>query len=70
MTIPYMAIGNDELGEELGDTIVCPMCGQSHAIEYGHEILDDGTRIPSNLLAFYKCGDNVYLAGVKGRRVR
>ena len=42
-----MAIGNDELAKAppLGETIACK-CGQTHPIEYGDEVLRDGTKKP------------------------
>ncbi len=61
-----LAIGANELHEPLGDTVECRKCGQQHPIEYGEEVLKDGTRKPSKLIAFYKCGDNSYLAGING----
>ena len=61
-----LAIGADELHEPLSDAVECPQCGQQHSIEYGEEVLKDGTRKPSKLLAFYKCGDKTYLAGING----
>lgn len=66
----WIAIGNEEITESLGDFILCDKCGQRHIIEYGDEILEDGTRIPSKLLAFYDCGGKSYLAGINGRDVR
>ena len=61
-----LAIGANELHEPLGDTVECHKCGQKHPIEYGEEVLKDGTMKPSKLLAFYKCGDKSYLAGIDG----
>ena len=65
------AIGSDELKacKPLGDFILCP-CGKRHRIEYGEQILSDGSRIPCRTLAFYKCGDKTYLAGINGKDVR
>lgn len=60
------AIGNDELKEPLGNDIKCKHCGEFHAIEYGEEVMSDGTRKPSKLLAFYKCSDKSYLSGING----
>lgn len=69
-----LAIGAHELQAPLGETVECPHCGQLHRIEFGEEILSDGTCKPSKLLGAYKCGDNLYLAGINGlalqRRVR
>lgn len=65
------AIGNEELekAEPLGDSILCDKCGQQHMIEYADEVLPDRTKRKSKLLAFYKCGDKSYLAGINGKRV-
>ena len=51
---------------QLGDVVECPQCGQKHTVEYGEEVLKDGTKKPSKLLAFYSCGDKSYLAGING----
>ena len=66
------AIGNDEIeaAPKLGDFILCSMCGERHKIKYGKTILPDGTKKPSKLLAFYKCGKNNYLAGINGKDIR
>ena len=66
------AIGNDELAKcpKLGKTIRCKMCGKKHRVLYGEEVLKDGTRKPSTLLAFYKCGGNSYLAGMHGKELK
>ena len=70
-TVPFMAVGNDELGEQLGKTIKCPHCLQEHEITTG-TVKDQvtGEQIPSDILQFYKCGDTTYLAGIKGKRVK
>ena len=72
--VPFIAIGNDELGEPVGDSVTCRTCGEQHAIEFGtsRRMLDDGTWSepePSNLLGFYKCGDGLFLASLNGRAV-
>lgn len=64
-----IAIGENELKGYLRDAIKCPHCGGIHPIQFGEEILKDGTRKPSELLAFYKCGDKAYLAGINGRAI-
>lgn len=65
-----LAIGNDELGEKLGDTIICPKCGEEHPIKFGKQEMPDGTWVETKLLSFYRCGDKSYLAGIKGQRVK
>ncbi len=65
------AIGNDELekADNLGDFILCDKCGERHLIDYGEEVMKDGTKKKTKLLAFYKCGDKVYLAGINGKKI-
>ena len=67
-----LAIGNDKIdtAPKLGDFILCTNCGERHRIEFGNKILEDGTKIPSKLLAFYKCGETTYLAGINGKDIR
>jgi len=65
-----MVVGNDELGEPLGASIKCRMCGIDHAIEFGERILPDGRREESRSLSFYRCGKAFYLAGIDGRELR
>ena len=64
--IPFLAIGNEELGDPIPDEIVCPHCEGLHTIEYGTQEID-GKHVPSKLLAFYQCGSKSYLAGINGR---
>lgn len=68
MSLPYIAIGNDELAQQpdMGDTIRCWMCGQDHPVEYG-TVLTNGVQMPSKTLAFMRCGDKSYLCGVNGK---
>ena len=73
MSIPFMAVGNNELGE-YAETIQCAKCGKEHEIEYGtsSHLLPDGTMSEaktSKLLGFYKCGDNTYLGTINGRLI-
>lgn len=65
------SISNDELNKasKLGDFILCSKCRERHIIQYGEEILPDGTRKPSKLLAFYNCKGKSYLAGIDGKNV-
>lgn len=61
--IPFVAFGNDELGEEVhaGDWIVCPICGDFHKLTGG---TDGETGEPSELILGYKCGEDSCLAAV------
>ena len=65
------AIGNDELKDKdmLGEYVTCKKCGEQHKVEYGDEIQKDGTMKKSKVLAFYKCGDTAFLAGINGRKI-
>lgn len=67
--IPFVAIGNDELGELIGETVKCPLCDGEHEVQYGENIAKDGTRTPSKLLGFYRCNGISYLCAVDGRSV-
>lgn len=67
--IPYLAIGDDELGSAVGETAKCPNCRETHDVVYGEQILEDGTRIPSKMLAFVECGKRTYVVGVNGREI-
>jgi len=68
---PFVAIGNDELGEsDVGETLKCKRCGKKHKVEYGEEILKDGTRIPSKLLGFIKCRGKAYLVAINGKLIK
>ena len=71
----FLAIGNDELGDPVGESIDCPRCGKSHPIEYGTSKTrqPDGRWSkpkPSKLLGFYKCGDKLYVASLNGRKLK
>lgn len=73
--LPYIAIGNTELGEPAGETIECLFCKQQHPIEYGtsRRVLENGEWSEPKVyktLGFYKCSDKSYLASVDGRLLR
>ena len=74
-TMPFIAVGNDELGKDLGETIKCPRCGADHAVEQSGpsraykstgEVIDG----PSGLLQFYRCGEASYLCGINGKAIK
>jgi hypothetical protein len=69
--MPYIAVGNGDLekNEDVGDTILCPRCKKHHKIEHGEEVLKDGTRKPSRILALYRCKGKSYLAGIGGKLI-
>ncbi len=66
------AIGNDELenAPELGKSITCHICGKKHKTMYADEVMKNGTKNASRLLAFFKCRGKSYLAGINGKDVR
>jgi len=53
----------------LGDEVVCKNCGNIHKVKYGDRVLEDGTKVPSKVLAYIKCDNNdqVYLVGISGK---
>ena len=67
-----MAIGNEELAKQqpIGKTVKCWICGKSHRVKYGWEVLPDGKRVPTKLIAFMKCGKRAYLCGIDGKQWR
>lgn len=64
---PMLAVGHDELGGPVGEETACWICGGQHPVEYGEKVLDDGTKVPSKLLAFFRCSGKTYLCGIDGR---
>lgn len=71
---PYIAIGNDELGD-FTEIIECPRCNSIHNIEYGtsRTLLPNGTWSEpkeSKTTGFYKCGDDLYLGTINGRKLK
>ena len=66
------SISNKEIDDcpKLGKTVLCRMCGKRHRISYGESVLDDGSKVPSNMFAFYKCNGQEYLAGINGKDIR
>lgn len=68
-----LAIGNDELesAPKLDNKLIkCHMCGRNHKVTYADKIMPDGTKIPSQLLAFFRCRGKSYLAGINGKDIR
>lgn len=63
--IPYFAVGKDELvgAKELrkGDMVKCDRCGKMHTLTCA---IDTKTGKETDILLFYKCGKNSYLAAV------
>lgn len=57
--LPYIAIGNNELGGPLLDTVPCPHCGEMRPVEKA-----SGER---TVLQYVNCGGHAYLVGVNGR---
>ena len=66
MTIPYLAVANDELGDEIPHDarIVCGRCGRAHPLEWA---INPKTGKETRMLACYSCGGKSYLVGVGGR---
>jgi hypothetical protein len=56
--LPYMAVGNDELGDELESTHKCPNCHKRHIVNGGPL---DTVLCPKD--------NNYYVVGVGGRKI-
>lgn len=65
--IPFMAIGNDELGEPManGDVIRCPLCDNYHFVELAR----DAEGKQTDALMFFSCGADTRICGVSGRNI-
>ena len=68
--IPFLAIGNNELGPEVGKSARCPNCKKHHTVEYGYKILPDGTKEPSRVLGFVKCGKKSFLVAINEKLIK
>jgi len=71
LNAPMLAVGNDELGEEINSdemTTPCRHCGHTHKLEYG----TDKAGIKTKMLSFYKCPKmgNTYLYGIGGKKIK
>ena len=61
--MPFIAIGEGEIGGQLGNTISCNLCGKDHPIT--------STKSTTGKLTMqsYNCGDNAYICGINGRKI-
>lgn len=66
LEIPFIAMGNEELGDDVGDKVICPNCGKLHDVEFG---VDTKTGKKSEILGFVSCGDTQYLVAINGKKV-
>lgn len=68
MSTPYVCFGNETLDKlpevREGDIVKCDKCGEGHKLECG---TSDGKK--SDVLMFYKCGENTYLGAIDGKCV-
>lgn len=68
----FVSFVNDEINKypELGDTIICHVCGKEHKIGYGETVKEDGTKEEDISISYVKCTNGkVYLVGLYGRDV-
>lgn len=69
MPTPYIGFGSDELSDKpivhAGDVFICQQCGQFHELMSSTDDKGDANEI----ILFYPCGGNYYLAAVKNRLV-
>ena len=69
--MPFVMFGNEELANlpALGDEVLCPRCGIMHRVILGKCKLDDGMEVETKIVAGYKCGGRLFLAGVDDKDV-
>ena len=66
-----LAVGADELGEDIREYTECPNCGELHRVRYGHAVMKDGTMKPSKTLGFVKCDNgSSYLVAIDGKELK
>ena len=76
MDEPFIAVGEEELGRPLGKTIKCSRCGKRHLVKNADSartwspITNEWTDGNTGMLQFYKCGDDLFLAGILGREIK
>lgn len=74
--VPFVAIGEEEFGRPLGKTTKCSRCGKRHVIENSEagrrwsSTTNEWTDGGPGLLQFYKCGEDLVLAGIRGREIK
>jgi hypothetical protein len=61
----YIAVGNDELKEDLPALIKCPHCDNQHEVQ--HSKNDPRNKDCKINLSFYKCGEKSYLCGIDNK---
>ena len=72
MSDPFVAFGADEIRDapKLGDTIECRICGGQHTVVPGTVSPHGGAEEGPDLLSFFRCRGELYLAGIRGKDVR
>lgn len=66
--VPFIAIGNDELGDFLHTFVNCPHCGEQHEIQCSSQ--DSMNKDKPVTLQFYKCGEKSYLVGINNKEFK
>jgi hypothetical protein len=68
MTIPFLAIGNEELGKKVGTKAKCPHCKKLHKVLYGKR--KEGNKwVASKMLGYVKCGKEAYIVAIDGKEM-
>jgi len=58
--IPYMAVGNEQLGEPIEEVITCSICNEQHIIH---------TTVSKIELSYYICSGKSYIYGINRRKI-
>lgn len=73
--VPFTTIYEDQLGGPVGETAVCPKCGEEHEVLYGmsvHRNEKTGEEVtrPSKVLGYVECGGKSLLVALEGRLIK
>lgn len=72
MSIPFIAVGNEELTDYVGETCECPACGEIKQVKYGtsRRLLENGKwgePEESRLLGYVSCNNKTYVVALGGK---
>lgn len=68
LSVPWVAIGADEMGPPLAGSLKCPRCSKRHRIKSSRGKSSSGA--PGSMtLESYRCGGKTYICGINGASI-